>query len=435
MKSLQRFYKQITPKTFLARSLTILITPLILVQLITGYVFWDRHWSKFTQRLSMEISHQISALMYLAKTTHDPQAVQLFAKKHFDMEVDFLPPFLGFSNTLPTQLGWRESIVATALNRYIQEPFRLKVRSTTIHIQISTLRGIVDIHLPRHHIFPKTTPIVIWWEVGAPIFFLIIAILFMRNQIRPLRSLADAVQAFGKGRDEGPLKPAGALEVRRVSQAFNEMRERIRRQVSQRTDMLSGISHDLRTPLTRMRLQLALLPESDETQSLLVDVQEMETMIKAYLDFAKGQESEPLESLDLIRLLEDIGQSYPPDQLFYEGPKETHLMRVRPLALRRLFQNVVGNALRYGTRAWLHVHETATHVMITVDDDGPGIPEADRDKVFRPFYRRESSRNIETGGYGLGLTIVKDVVTTHGGQITLSDSPQGGLRVMIKLPH
>jgi two-component system osmolarity sensor histidine kinase EnvZ len=262
-----------------------------------------------------------------------------------------------------------------------------------------------------------------------------VALLFMRNQIRPIRRLAAAAERFGKGRDTPGFKPEGALEVRQASRAFLVMRERIQRQISQRTEMLAGVSHDLRTPLTRMKLQLALLGDSPDIAELKADVAEMERMIEGYLAFARGEGSEVPEPTDLAALIDDVCQAARRQGAVIDLAIDGDLiLPLRPQAIRRCVTNLISNARRYGGYIAVAAGRRGRMVEVTIDDDGPGIPAERREEVFKPFYRLEASRNQATGGTGLGMTIARDIARHHGGDVTLDTSPLGGLRCVIRLP-
>jgi two-component system osmolarity sensor histidine kinase EnvZ len=272
--------------------------------------------------------------------------------------------------------------------------------------------------------------------VGSSLVFLAIATVFLRNQVKSLRRLAAAAEAFGKGRPVSFTKAEGALEVRQAGAAFIRMRERIDRQIRQRTEMLAGVSHDLRTPLTRMKLALALLGEDSAAAELKSDVAEMERLVNLYLDFARGEGTETTADTDLSLLIEDVAattqrQGAP----LTLGRIEELVLPVRPNALRRCLANLIANARHYGRHVWVSSVPVADGVDILVDDDGPGIPAAERERVFQPFIRLDTSRNPSTGGVGLGLTIARDVARSHGGDVRLETSPQGGLRARVHLPR
>ncbi len=265
--------------------------------------------------------------------------------------------------------------------------------------------------------------------------FLLIAILFLRNQIRQIRKLAQAAESFGRGVDTPEFRPSGATEVRTAARAFIVMRERIKRQLRTRTDMLAGISHDLCTPLTRMKLQLAMIPDREVAKELTGDVQQMEHMIEEYLDFARGDVREDSARISVNSLLEEIIADYRRSNadIVLEVTQDS-IAELRVIAFRRMLHNLIDNAVRYGKRCRVTLKGQANAFEIAIDDEGPGIPADKRDEVFQPFRRLDPSRNVNTGGVGLGLTIARDIVLSHGGSITLGNAPQGGLRVVVRLP-
>jgi len=295
---------------------------------------------------------------------------------------------------------------------------------------------VLSVIVPGRRVFSTTTYIFMFWMVGTSLILLAVAIVFLRNQIKPIRRLADAVDRFGKGRGlDDRFQVSGASEVRQAGAAFNLMRSRISRQIRQRTDMLSGVSHDLRTPLTRMKLQLAMLDDSTDTEELKADVAEMEKMIDGYLTFAKGEGDEPAVETDLGALIETAVSSWQRNGTKVDCHVEGNLeLPVKKDALRRCLDNLVSNAERYGGQVWVRAGKRNDAVEIIIDDDGPGIPEDQRQDVFRPFHRLDQSRNPETGGTGLGLAIARDIARGHGGDIALEDSPHGGLRAVVHLP-
>jgi len=273
------------------------------------------------------------------------------------------------------------------------------------------------------------------WSIGSAAVLLLIAGIFMRNQVRPIRRLAYAADMFGKGRDVPAFKPSGAREVRQASTAFIIMRDRLKRQMQQRTEMLAGVSHDLRTPLTRIKLQLAMLGDSEEVEALKKDLAEMEIMVEEYLAFARGEGAERAVETDLPALLGDaVAAAQRNGHDVALKTRGTLRAIVRPNALKRCIANLINNAARYAKRIQLQAARKSGFIEITVDDDGPGVPEDKRGDVFRAFYRIDDSRSPETGGAGLGLTIARDIVRGHGGEIVLTDSPLGGLRAVIRLP-
>ena len=295
---------------------------------------------------------------------------------------------------------------------------------------------MLSTRVPWDRLYSPTTYIFIMWMVGSSLVLLAVATLFLRNQVRSLRRLAAAADGFGKGRPVPFFKIEGAVEIRQAAVAFITMRNRIQRQVRQRTQMLAGVSHDLRTPLTRMKLALAILGDDPAVEELKADVAEMEHMVHGYLDFARGEGAETPVETDIALLLEDVAAAHRRDGtvLSLTTPAE-YVMPVRPNALRRCLANLIGNARRHGNRVWLTARPVADGIDVLVDDDGPGIPVADRGRAFRAFVRLDPSRNPSTGGVGLGLTIARDVARGHGGDVRLETSPHGGLRARLHLPR
>jgi two-component system osmolarity sensor histidine kinase EnvZ len=334
--------------------------------------------------------------------------------------------------------GRLERTLAAALEEQVARPFAINTRIAHewYEIRVQLPDGVVRILSPERRMFSPTTYIFILWMTGSALVLFGIAIVFMRNQIRSIRRLAIAADRFGKGRDTPDFKPEGAAEVRQAAAAFLVMRERIQRQMRQRTEMLAGVSHDLRTPLTRMKLALAMLNEDPEVEELKDDVAEMESMIETYLAFARGEGTEQMQPTDLSRLVGEVvvGARRAGSQINLTIA-ETLSLPLRTNGFKRCLSNLLANSRRHAHTVWLHVgRRDPMTIQILVDDDGPGIPETAREDVFKPFFRLDTSRNPETGGTGLGLAIARDVVRSHGGDITLDDSPQGGLRVIIRLP-
>jgi two-component system, OmpR family, osmolarity sensor histidine kinase EnvZ len=294
---------------------------------------------------------------------------------------------------------------------------------------------VLQAAVPKKRLFTPTTYIVVLWMAGSSLLLFGVATLFMRNQVKSLRRLASAAESFGKGRDVPNFRLAGATEVRRVGAAFLLMRERIRRQISQRTEMLAGVSHDLRTPLTRMKLELELMEDNPTLAELKSDVAQMQGMVQGYLDFARGEGGETPREVDLPMLLEEVVANARRDgaPVTVAAP-EAFAISLRPDAMKRCIANLIANARRYGSHVWVMAVPVRDGIDVLVDDDGPGIPTHRRDDVFRPFFRLDAARSPQTGSVGLGLTIARDVALSHGGDISLEESPQGGLRVRVHLP-
>ncbi len=300
--------------------------------------------------------------------------------------------------------------------------------------------GLLRVLAPRMRVDSGTTQVFMGWMIGLSLLLLIVAIFFLTRQLRPIRRLAWAADNFGKGRDVGDFKLEGASEIRKAGTAFNLMRKRILRHISQRTDMLAAVSHDLRTPLTRMKLELEMLageqPQPGDLEDLRTDVEEMASVVDGYLDFARGEGREGIVPVDLGGLLREVAGRVGRERARVEVELEQPItVRLRPVAMRRCLSNLIDNAAAQARWVGIRATQHGNQIWIAIDDDGPGIPADQREAVFKPFYRLDPSRNPSTGGVGLGLTIARDIVLSHGGDIELADAPGGGLRVLIRLPR
>lgn len=439
-----QFWRQVSrymPKRLYARSLIIIITPMILLQSVIAFVFMERHWQTVTQRLSEAVVRDIAAIIDMVETYpkgNDYADVIRIAQDRMALRIDILPP-----DPLPAPgpkpfFSILDEALSEEITGKIGRPFWLDTvgNSNIIEIRIQLKNKVLRVFARRSQAYASNSFIFILWMVGTSMVLLMIAIPFLRNQIRPIMQLAEAAESFGKGRPPPEnFRPRGAEEVRRAGLAFIQMRERIERQIDQRTAMLTGVSHDLRTILTRFRLQLALLPKKTQTDALNQDIDDMQSMLEGYLAFARGEGAEDTGSFDLAAFFEKLEEEA---ELRSRGIEtaisgEPHV-QVRPHAFARLLSNVVGNAFRYAANVSVKATRTRGRVTILVDDDGPGIPAERREDVFRPFFRLDQARNQDAGGTGLGLSIARDIARGHGGDITLEDSPMGGLRAVIRVP-
>jgi len=432
-------FKNFLPRTLYGRALLIIISPLILLQIVSTWIFYDRHWDSITWRLVSGISGDIA--MVLDRMYEAPENIDaLFqsARANMGLELILRPGEILPNEPAEDAGGLIHSLLAKALGERVKRPFRIDSRSyrQEVVVDVQLADGVLRVIVPGNRVFSSTTYIFIMWMVGTSLVLFAVASVFMRNQVRPIRRLAGAVDSFGKGREaDADVKPEGALEVRQATTAFNLMSERIRRQVRQRTDMLSGVSHDLRTPLTRMKLQLAMLGSDPEITELKENVSEMEKMIEGYLTFARGEGGEQSLETDLTELVSDIGDQWKRDGASIDTHVEGRIVTwVKPDAFKRCIDNLIANANRYADNVWVRAGRRGDAIEVTVDDDGPGIPEEQREEAFRPFVRLDRSRNPETGGTGLGLSIARDIARVHGGELFLEDSPHGGLRARIRLP-
>jgi two-component system, OmpR family, osmolarity sensor histidine kinase EnvZ len=435
----RRWFKRALPRSLWGRSLLIIILPLVITQILATWFFYDRVWDTVARRLSSAVAAEISfTLSSLAYADNAGERQQILVRA-----TDVTELFYGFraGETLPrgmqaTTGGHVEEQLAQAMAERVGRPFQIDAdfdpRDLLVSVELPD--GVMQVAVPRKRLSTPTTYIFVLWMVGSSLVLLAIASVFMRNQVKSLRRLATTAEAFGKGRDVPNFKPEGATEVRQVARAFIKMRDRIQRQITQRTEMLAGVSHDLRTPLTRMRLALELMPDDPSVGDLKADVTEMQRMVQGYLDFARGEGEEEPRETDIVLLIQELISSTQRDgpPIFAALP-DHYVLLLRPDATRRCAANLIGNARRYGKHVWVTGIETRDGFDLLVDDDGPGIPAAQREDVFRPFHRLDAARNPNTGGLGLGLTIARDLVRGQGGDVTLEDSPQGGLRVRLHL--
>jgi two-component system osmolarity sensor histidine kinase EnvZ len=430
--------KRLLPQSLLGRSLLIMLVPLVVVQLVALQIFYGSHQVIVSRRLAAAISGEIADTMDTLERFPAPsdRAWALnAAAEHWQLQMRFLPD---------TELSGQDSPGFWAISRSLHNAMREQVRRpfevdwqtdpSDVVIRVQMNGGVLETLAPRKRLYVNTIYLFVIWLVGSAVLLFTIAALFMRNQVRALRRLGEAAEAFGLGRERGPIKPEGAIEIRQAATAFNRMQERVVRFLSQRTAMLAGVSHDLRTPLTRLRLAVVLLEShpdfGQDAADMEGDIAEMDRMIEGYLAFARGEGTEQAQPTDLTLVLEDvaINARRAGADVAIDLPDEM-MVWLRQDAMRRAITNLVDNARRHARHISLKVQRSGPRSLeILVDDDGPGIPSAQREQVFRPF------TSGAQGGTGLGLTIARDIVRAHGGEILLEDSPSGGLRARIQLP-
>lgn len=431
--------KRYLPRGLFGRAILIIVVPLVVLQVVSGIVFYDRHWANVSRHRINALAGEVALVIELLREAPgEAQRAEIFqaVRRTLDLQItlaggDILPnePYFPHGNL--------ETTLSDALGHLVARPAIVdsETEPRRVIILLQLPEGVLRISINAERIISSTTKIFVLWMVGTSLVLFAVAALFMRNQVSPLRRLAAAADSFGKGRDAPLFKPSGAAEVRQAAAAFMNMRDRIRRQIQQRTEMLAGVSHDLRTPLTRMKLQLAMLGDNPEIRELQEDVASMEGMIEGYLAFARGEGSEEHRPTAIRLLLEDIVHEAARNdiQVALTVNDDVELPLARN-AFKRCLTNLVENAARYAEIIEIAATRNGSVLEITVDDDGPGIPEAQREDAFRPFYRIDESRNAETGGTGLGLTIARDIALGHGGTLTLADAPLGGLCARIRLP-
>jgi two-component system osmolarity sensor histidine kinase EnvZ len=401
-------------------------------------MFMERHYNQVTQRLSAGVVQDIATLIEIDKAFPQDQALlRRVAQDKLGLVVDFLP----VTELPPPGPKPFFSLVDQALSdevrKQIGRPFWIDTvgRSALLEIRVKLDNTVMRVFAPRRAAYVSNSHIFLAWMVGTSLVLITVAVLFLRNQIRPILRLADAAESFGKGREVPDFRPRGAREVRRAAVAFIEMKRRIERALEQRTAMLAGVSHDLRTVLTRFKLELALLGDSPEVEAMKKDVDEMGRMLEAYLAFARGDSGEQSAPTDMGALLEELKtdaerNGHKSSVHFHGQPVVT----VRPASFKRCLGNLVSNAARHAPSISITGHRDHRWLTVTVDDDGPGIAPQLREEVFKPFLRLDDARNQDEGGTGLGLAIARDIARSHGGDITLSDSPLGGLRATVRVP-
>ena len=435
-------FKGWMPAGLYARVLLIMIVPMVVLQWVVAFVFFERHWSIVTQDLSHAVVQDIDSLIDVYKGyPQDKDRTQLrHIAQRLGLVVDFLPvgdlpppgpkPFFSL-------LDYSVSSLSRQLSQQIGKPFWIDTvgRSNLLEIRIRLDDTVMQIFAQRSAANAPNSEIFLFWMFGTSSILLIVAWLFLRNQIKPILRLADAAESFGKGRDAPNFRPRGAREVRRAAHAFLEMKARVERSIEQRTAMLAGVSHDLRTILTRFKLELVLIGDSPEVDGMRRDIDEMSGMLEDYIAFARGDSGEQAQPTDMSLSLEELRGDAERDghtaTVAFQG---LPVVTVKPASFKRCLANLVSNAARHANAIAIKGTRDHRYLTVTVDDDGPGIPQDMREEVFKPFLRLDDARNQDEGGTGLGLAIARDIARSHGGDITLGDSPMGGLRASVRIP-
>lgn len=437
--ALSTMLKPYLPKSLLGRSVLIIVMPLILLQVISATVFFENHWNKVGRRLALDVAGEIALLIDLARDTTDAAAHDtLFTRAAIMLQLEVS---YDHGAVLPNTDKLGESILVgqltEAMNEVVNRPHRIDANSRDrfVEIDVQLAQGVLNVVVPNKRLFSTTTYVFVLWMAGTSMLLFGVAVIFMRNQVRPIRRLAQAANDFGLGRDSPKFKPEGASEVRRAAVAFIAMRNRIKRHIQQRTDMLAGVSHDLRTPLTRMKLQLAMMGETSGVDELNSDVLDMEHMLEEYLAFARGEGGEKVVEANLSEMLgEIVAQARRKGGAIDLHTEGDIVAPVRINALKRALTNLIDNSVRHAGHISIRLRLRGEMTECVIDDDGPGIPADKREEVFKPFFRLDTSRNSQTGGVGLGMTIARDAIRGHGGDVVLDDAPGGGLRVKVVLP-
>ena len=438
-KRVSRAIGDVLPKGLYARSLIIIIAPVVLLQSVIAYTFMERHWQLVTKRLSAAVTADVAALIDIYESypqDKDAETLSRIAGERPNLDLDILkgaklppPGPRPFFSIL-------DEALSDEIKRQIRRPFWIDTvgRSNLIEIRVAIPDGVMRITARRSQAYASNSHIFLVWMIGSSLVLLGVAILFLRNQIKPILRLSAVAEGFGKGR-EIEFKPRGAREVRQAGHAFIEMKRRIERAMEQRTAMLNGVSHDLRTIITRFKLSLALVEQTPEVEDLQRDVDEMSRMLEGYLAFARGDSAETAAETDMRTLLEDLRSDVERLGAHVEAVEieGSPLVTVRPDAMRRCLFNLAANAARYADTVAISGKREHRAFLIAIDDDGPGIPPESREDVFKPFVRLDDARQ-DAGGSGLGLAIARDIARAHGGDVGLHDSPLGGLRATVRIP-
>ena len=428
-------YRKLIPSSLLGRSLIIVFIPILTLIFLTTLVFYQSSWNIISKRLTQSVVADINVVIKLIDQDLKFKAIRL-AKEDFKMGIIYKKN----TNLNPTLINKQRGILSKRLQQAIEEidkPFFYDLsnldQGAIIKIQLGNDLLVVTVNKDR--IYSESTFVFLLWMFFASLILLLLAYHFMKGQIRPLKRLAIIAETFGRGLDAPELKVSGASEIRQTTNAFNQMRTRIKRFLKQRTDMLAGVSHDLRTPLTRMKLQLSLMKDDNAKKELVHDINEMTAMLNSYVSFVREGIPETIENINLKILIQSICLSNTSEtHEINNNCKEDIRTSGRPLQIKRAIQNIIDNSKRYSSQINIEMEIILEECFISISDNGPGIPEKNYEDVFKPFFTLDPSRNRLKGESGLGMTIARDIIRSHGGEIKLTKSNLGGLKTVINLP-
>ena len=434
---LNNFIKYILPKRLFYRALIIVAAPTIILQLIITIVFYDSIWIKANKNITRSLVSQLKTIEEVYQ--NDKKNLDFFTdsyENNFNFEIginqEVFPDNSGERRFSPMDRSLRRELKsAFGNNNYWFNTSKFK---NAVEIKIRSGNDVIEFTVPKYMASASSVRLFLLWTTLPSIILIIIALIFLKNQTKPLVKLAKAAERFGKGDYVNDFHASGSQEIRKAAFEFDRMAKRINRHLNQRAEMLSGISHDLRTPLTRLKLQLAMLKQKDVSEKMSQDIDEMEKMLNDYLQFAKTQSQENTTTINLNNLLNSIKNEFNNEKLYFNNNNVQIELKGRPIALKRSFENIIQNGLTYGNKVHVDIQKGNNRVLIIIDDDGPGIPEDQYKNVFRPFFRLDKSRSLNQSGVGLGLAIVEDIINSHGGNIQLGKSKYNGLQVKISLP-
>ena len=433
-KNLRKF-KDVLPKGLYSRSLLIIIIPVVVLQGILTFVFLDRHWQLVTRKLSSAVASEIATFIDVVPSLGLNKVIEL-SERFYDAEVNYIPNKKIINNP-PKPINLVENTLSKELSKNMNNSFWVDAHTyeKRVIVQIEKKEGIYEFIIPRRNVYATNSHIFLVWMVISSLLLVSVAVIFMRQQIKPIEKLSKAAQQFGLGKKMENFKPSGATEVRRAAEAYLKMQERIERFIEQRTLMLAGVSHDLRTPLTRLKLQIEMLSDDKTNIELLSDVNEMQKMLENYLDFAEDVTREKATKTDLKKMINEIidSESSKSKTIEFNIKNDKPIFfECRTIAMKRCITNLLNNACSYGDRIRIALEKKKDVIDISIEDNGPGIDKSDYDKAIKPFIRLDSSRNQNIPGSGLGLSISQDITSNHGGKLIMSKSNLGGLKVQLK---
>ena len=428
-------YKKLIPSSLLGRSIIIIFVPVIVLVVITSLIFYQTSWNIISKRLAQSVVADINVIVKLIDQDLKEKAIEI-ARDDFKMNISYKEEAALNPLSFKAQRGILSKRLKQALEE-LNKPFFYDLsnldKGVAIAIQIN--EDLLIVNVDKDRLYSESAFVFLLWMIFSSLVLLFFSYFFMKKQIRPLKRLAIIAETFGRGLDAPELKSVGSTELRQTANAFNQMRTRIKRFLKQRTDMLAGVSHDLRTPLTRMKLQLSLLKDEKAKSELELDINEMTAMLDSYVSFVRSDSPEPIENLSINEILKEIIKNCNEDNYSITFKEENKIKTSgRPLQIKRAFQNVINNSIRYSKKIIISVSSIGDGCEIIIHDDGPGIPSSNYEDVFKPFFTLDPSRNKLKGESGLGLSISRDIIRAHGGDIKLDKSYLGGLRLTITLP-
>ncbi len=434
---LNNFIKYLLPKRLFYRALIIVAAPTIILQIIITIVFYDSVWIKANKNITRSLVNQLKAIEEVYQ--NDKKNLDFFTdsyKNNFNFEIginqETFPKNTGERKFSPMDRSLRRELKSVfGNNNYWFSTSKFK---NAVEIKIRSKEDVIEFLVPKEMVSTSSVRLFVLWTTLPSLVLIIIALIFLKNQTKPLVKLAKAAERFGKGDYVNDFRASGSQEIRKAAFEFDRMAKRINRHLNQRAEMLSGISHDLRTPLTRLKLQLAMLKQKDISEKMTKDIDEMEKMLNDYLHFAKTQTQESTTKINIKNTLDTIKNEFDNDKIIFENNGEIVELQGRPIALKRSFENIIQNGLTYGNKVYVNVQKGNKRALVTIEDDGPGIPEDQYKNVFKPFFRLDKSRSLNQSGVGLGLAIVEDIINSHGGNIQLGKSEYNGLQIKISLP-